>query len=69
MKEAPANARHFQCPVCGEGFLSQLELGAHRQKFPGPHEKPKHEPHKAGHVPQVTGFHDSGSHGYRETGR
>jgi hypothetical protein len=65
----PAEGRHYQCPVCGEGFLSQLELGAHRQKYPGPHDKPRPTAHKSGRPAQVTGFHDHATHGYRESGR
>ncbi len=69
MNSNPVPVRHYECPVCGEGFLSQLELGAHRQKYPGPHDKPKLAAHKPGRIAQVTGFHDHGSHGYRESGR
>jgi len=61
-------APHFECPDCGEGFLSRIELNAHRARHPGPHPRPPSTAKKAG-ATHLDAMFQHESQGYRESGR
>lgn len=70
MNSTPISAApHFECPDCGEGFLSRIELNAHRARYPGPHPRPAPVAAKKSGATQLDAMFQHESHGYRESGR
>ena len=64
----------YKCTVCGERFLSLMELRAHRKKYKGQHRRPKLEDGTAKDIvavieDKIEEVRDRGYHGYREVDR
>jgi len=58
------------CPICGEEFLSLIELRAHRKKCKGRHQRPTVcETELPDIVRNIEDLQDRGYQGYRESDR
>lgn len=62
--------RRYTCPICGEAFLSLLELRAHRKASKGRHLRPAvREATSEGIVEKIEDIRSQEYHGYRELNR
>jgi hypothetical protein len=72
--ESKSQERHFECAVCGKGFLSRLELTEHEKSCPtgvppAPPQSRSKETIVEAIEDTVTRIKHSGSRGHREVDR